>query len=121
MHTGHQTQPDSSPYRLCNLPLVLRPQTGVLGVLYPPHFGHVLGHDCEVLASSAPNFNISCRCTHLVLVDGVDTQHVKGILLGLLAAKLPLLLLGAAQVVRRVHITGLPLAVDLALELLPPR
>jgi hypothetical protein len=60
VHTGHQTQADGSPYRLCDLPLVLWPQTRVLGVLYPAHFCHVLGHDCEVLRASAddphPNY-----------------------------------------------------------------
>jgi len=60
------------------------------------------------------------RETHLVLVDGVDAQHIKRIALGLLAAKLPLLLLGTGQVVGRVDVSGLPFAVDLALELFPP-
>lgn len=58
--------------------------------------------------------------THLVFVDGVDAQHVKGIALGPLAAKLPLLLLGARQVVGRVDVARLPFAVHLALELAPP-
>jgi hypothetical protein len=58
--------------------------------------------------------------THLVFENGVDAQHVKGIALWLLAAVPPLLLLGTRQILRRVDITGLPLAVDLALELVPP-
>jgi hypothetical protein len=58
--------------------------------------------------------------THLVFEDGVDAQHVKGIALRLLAAVPPLLLLGARQILRRVDIAGLPLAVDLALELGSP-
>lgn len=51
VHTGHQTQPNGSPYGLCDLPLVLGAQARVLGVLYPPRLGHVLGHDCEVLGA----------------------------------------------------------------------
>jgi hypothetical protein len=50
VHTGHQTQSDGPSYSLCNLPLVLRPQPGVIGVLYPAHFRHVLGHHGEVLS-----------------------------------------------------------------------
>ena len=42
MHTGHQTKANGSPYGLCDLPLVLWTQAGILGVLYPAHFGHVL-------------------------------------------------------------------------------
>ena len=120
VHTGHQTQADGSPYGLCDLPLVLRAQTGVLGVLYPAHFCHVLGHHFEVLPWSASKLTVSLQCTHLVLVHGVDSQHVERIALGLLAAELPLLLLGAGQIVGRVDVSGLPLAVDLALELCPP-
>jgi len=55
--------------------------------------------------------------THLVLVDGVDAQHVEGVALRLLAAPLPLLLLEAGQVDGRVDVAGLPAAEDLALEL----
>lgn len=69
---------------------------------------------------SVPSLYMSFQYTHLVLVQRVDAQHVKGVLLGLLAAELPLALLGASQVVRRVDVARLPLAVDLALELLPP-
>jgi hypothetical protein len=58
--------------------------------------------------------------THLVFLYGVDAQLVESIALGLLAALLPLLLLGARQVGRRVDVARLPLAVYLALELAPP-
>lgn len=71
-------------------------------------------------ACQLSNWVPAWQCTHLVLIDGVDAQHVKGIARGLLAAVLPLLLLGAAQVVWRVDVTGLPFAIDLALELAPP-
>lgn len=68
---------------------------------------------------SASHPRMPRKCTHLVLVDGVDAQHIKSIALGLRAAKLPLLLLGAGQVVGRVDVSDLPLAVYLTLELLP--
>jgi hypothetical protein len=42
VYTGHETKPDGSPYGLCDLALVLGPQTRVLGVLYPARVGHVL-------------------------------------------------------------------------------
>lgn len=70
-------------------------------MLYPAHLSHVLGHHGKVL----------------VLQDGIDAQYIKSILLRLLAPVLPLLLLGPAEVVWRVHVAGLPFAVYLALVL----
>ena len=104
VHTGHQAQTDSPPYGFGNLPLVLRSQTRLLGVLYPARLGHEFRHHGEVL----------------VLVDGVDAEHIESVALGPLAAKLPLLLLESRQVVGRIHITRLPLAEDLALVLVSP-
>jgi hypothetical protein len=95
VHTGHQTQANGSPYGFGNLPLVLWSQTCVLGVLYPAHFGHVFRHHGEVLRLSVQVSPDAAFATDLVLVDGVDTQNVEGVALGLLATKFPLLLLGA--------------------------
>jgi hypothetical protein len=53
VHTGHQAQTNGSPYGFGNLPLVLWPQTCVIGVLYPAHLGHVFRHHGEVLHLSA--------------------------------------------------------------------
>jgi hypothetical protein len=53
MHTGHEAQPNRSAYGLCDLSLVLWPQSRVSRVLYPPRLGHVLGHHCEILHSLA--------------------------------------------------------------------
>jgi hypothetical protein len=54
--------------------------------------------------------------TYLVLQDRIYTQDIKSILLRLLAPVLPLLLLGAAQIMWRVDIARLPFPVYLALE-----
>jgi hypothetical protein len=99
VYTGHQTQTNGSPYGFGNLPLVLGPQTRVIGVLDAAHLGHEFRHHGEVLRASAQVRLDDSLATDLVLVDGVDAQDVESVALGLLAAKLPLLLLGARQVV----------------------
>jgi len=48
MYAGHQSKANGSPYRACNLALVLRPQARVFGVFDATHLGHVLGHEGEV-------------------------------------------------------------------------
>jgi len=101
MHTGHQPQPNRPPNRLRNLPLILRPKPRILAMLNPPHLRHILAHHSKVL----------------ILQYRIDAQHIKGVLLRLLAPVLPLLLLGAGEVVGRVDVAGLPFSVDLPLVL----
>lgn len=72
------------------------------------------------IPSVGPFPSVSVSNPYLVFGYWVDTQEIKGILLGPLAAKLPLLLLGARQIVRGVDVSGLPLAEYLALELRSP-
>jgi hypothetical protein len=120
VHTGHETQSDCSPYRLCDLPLVLWAQASVLGVLYPPRLGHVFGHHCEVLPRVSLVLARLYPTSYLVFVDWVDTKHINSVALRLLPPNLPLLLLCARQIPGRVYVSRLPSAVYLALELASP-
>ena len=49
MYTRHQSRPNSPPYRLGHPPLIHWAERSILAMFDPSHFGHVLGHDAEVL------------------------------------------------------------------------
>ena len=68
-------------------------------MLYPPHLRHVLAHHSKIP----------------VEVGWSQVQGVEGVELGRFALA-PLAHLGRGQVVRRVHIAGLPVARDVALH-----
>lgn len=59
VHTGHQTQSYRSPYGLCDLALVLGPQTSISRVLDTSRLGHVFRHHGEVL----PSISLLPACT----------------------------------------------------------
>jgi hypothetical protein len=84
VHTGHQTQANGSPYGLCYLALVLRPQPRVFGVLYPPRLGHVFRHHGEVLLPSVPAHHVQPSPPTLYSATGLMPRTSKASLWGFL-------------------------------------
>ena len=69
VNARHQAQADCRSDGLCHLSLVHGSQAGILRVLDLSYFGHVVGHDGEILPMSARNTLVKARLACLPSSD----------------------------------------------------
>lgn len=110
VHTGHDPHPNGSSDSLCHFALVDGAQTGVAAVSDAAHGGDIFGHDGVVLRSqSASRRPTETRLAHLVQIQRVQLQRIKGVRRGTVAFP-PLPHFGRAEIMGRVDVSVLPFA-----------